>query len=579
MRKFFKLPPSVTGLLASRHGTSWQFATIFAFVFIALDALGALAGTVVSVYDFPLLSIFNALCIWLVVVSSGVFIWRKAEPTHVAAKNVLAWLSASTLSVFCGRFFVWLITGVAIPDIAADQIITWIIGGFVNIAGYAVVISGVFRYREISLSLRRESSRLESLRQTLSSHLEALKASYSAEVQQRIAPALAEIRLALSAANPGQVMSQARAAIESAVLPLSQQIESESIEVLIGEIPELKRNSFSARLKHFRTVRLGIGQNYSPLLSALVFIASILPAFGVYYSAPGLLAGSVVVAIILIGQVLFGLLFARRKFTILTALISIFISAAVIAFIGGQSIQLFVPNHETDADAFLAFGIFLVVFLITFAQFIYSVSLSFLEKTTETQEQFADDLKKRDSAIRSLQIRVAKVIHADIQAKLRAILLRVKTGGITEANLGQLNQDLEYINSVIGSIGVEEPIEFRSELGGLVEFWSGVCEIRLEVEIGVYETLAARPDLSEAALDVLSEAVSNAVKHAEAKMATISLSLKPQSLEIAVSNPSNPLKIEALSTGQGGRLLDRVATSWRLETTDSYTILHVSLPR
>jgi signal transduction histidine kinase len=308
-----------------------------------------------------------------------------------------------------------------------------------------------------------------------------------------------------------------------------------------------------------------------------VFVASILPAFGVYYSAAGLLSGLVIVAIILIGQVLFGLLFAKRKFAIMTALMAIFISAASIAIIGAQSIQLFVPNHDADADAFLAFGIFLVVFLITFAQFIYAVSLSFLEKTAETQEQYSNELKKRDSAIRSLQNRVAKVIHADIQAKLRAILLRVKTGGITEGNIGELNQDLEYINSVLASIGDEEAVDFAVELQGLVEFWSGVCDIRLEVEREVVEVLALRPDLSRAALDVLAEGVSNAVKHAEAKSATIALSLTSQSLEISVSNPTSAVKIEALSTGQGGRHLDRVAASWRLESTENSTILLVSL--
>ena len=577
MRKFLKFPPEVTGLVASRYATSWQFATIFAFIYILLDGLGAMAGTVVSVYDFPLLSIFSAVCIWLVLVSSGFMIWRKAEPRLVALKNVLTWFTASAASIFVGRILVWLFTGLDIPPFGIDQLITWIIGGFVNIAGYAIFISGVFRYREISKSLRRESNRLDSLRQTLASHLEALKTSYLAEVRHRISPALEDIRAALAAANPGEVMSQARAAIETAVLPLSQQIESEQIEDLLSEVPRLQNRSLASRLRHLRTTRLEIAQNFSPLLSAFAFVASILPAFGVFYSTPGLFAGAMSLAIILFGQVLFALVFAKRRMTFLPALAATFLTSLTIAYLAGQSIQLFVTENESDADAFLAFGVFLVVFLLSFAQLINSLSLNFLEQTAITQRQYSQDLQKRDSAIRSLQGRVAKVIHADIQAKLRAILLRVKTGGITEGNLGQLNQDLEFINSVLASIGDEEAVDFAVELQGLVEFWLGVCDIRLEVEGGVFEALALRPDLSRVALDVLAEGVSNAVKHAEAKTATIVLSLTSQSLEISVLNPASSVKIEALSTGQGGRLLDRVAASWRLESTENSTILLVSL--
>lgn len=577
MRKFFKFPPELTELVSSRYATSWQFATIFAVIVVALDSLGAVAGQIVSVYDFPLMSIFSALSIWLVLVSIGFTIWRKAEPSRVALKHVLTWFVASAASIFVGRILVWLFTGVDIPPFGFDQIITWIIGGFVNIAGYAIVISGVFRYREISKSLRRESNRLDTLRETLASHLEALKASYLAEVRHRIAPALEDIRAALAAANPGEVMIQARAAVETTVLPLSQQIESEQIETLLSEVPRLQNRSLSSRLRHLRTTRLEIAQNFSPLLSAFAFVASILPAFGVFYSTPGLFAGAMSLAIILFGQVLFSLVFAKRRMTFLPALAATFLTSATFACLAGLSIQIFVLENESDADAFLAFGVFLVVFLLSFAQLINSLSLNFLEQTAVTQQHYSQDLQKRDSAIRSLQSRVAKVIHADIQAKLRAILLRVKTGGITEGNLGQLHQDLDYINSVLASIGDEEAADFAVELRGLVEFWSGVCEIHLDVESGVVEALALRPDLSRAALDVLAEGVSNAVKHAEAKTATIALSLTSQSLEISVSNPASTVKIEALSTGQGGRLLDLVAASWRLESTENSTILLISL--
>ena len=257
----------------------------------------------------------------------------------------------------------------------------------------------------------------------------------------------------------------------------------------------------------------------------------------------------------------------------------ILLTSSAIAYLGGQSIQLFVIDHQADANAFLAFGVFLIVFLISFVQLINALSLNFLELTASTQEQYSRDLQKRDSGIRSLQNRVAKVIHADIQAKLRAILLRVKTGGITEANVAQLNQDLEYINSVIASIGAEEVVDFAVELDGLVEFWSGVCEIHLEVEDEFVDALANKSDLCQTTLDVVAEAVSNAVKHAEAKTATVRLELKPHSLQISVSNPASPTKIEAFSTGQGGRQLDRVATSWSLESTDSSTVLHVSIDR
>ena len=578
--QFFKFPPQITGLLASRHGTSWQFATIFVVIYLGLDALGALAEPITSVYDFPLLSFFSAACTWIVVTAGGLLIWRRETPRFAAAKQVLTWFFAAAISIVGSRFAVWLVTAQPLAVLSVEQAITYLVSGFVNLASYAIVISAVANFREISGKLRSESVRLAGLRVQLAEHIAGLKVSYSQEVQQRIAPVVHEIQAAVAGLNAEAIMQQAKTAIESVVLPLSQELGLKSIDKLVAQLKPQAKQPLADRLRLFASTKFDISQNFSPLFTAIIFCASILPAFSYFYADRGLFAGLLVLAVVLVGQVIASVVFSNRSVSLWLALAVIFASSSVIAIVAAQSIKLVVSHSSSEIDTFLAFGTWLVVFLISFAQLINLASLGFLNQLAETQHALAVSLQKGDAQVLQLQRRISSVIHADIQGKLRAVLLRVKNSALDEVNLAELSADLQHISKVVNSIAEDPVVNFSSDLAGLIEFWRGVCEVIADVEAEANLALEGDPGLAQGAIDVITEGLANAIKHGGAKQASVLVRLEPQAVQIVVSNSAGSNDSETpLSTGQGSQLLDRLSSQWQLDRRETSTILRVSLPR
>lgn len=507
----------------------------------------------------------------------GYLIHRRPGAKNLALKNMLVWSFAAFFGLVFAGNAIFALTGVApdpefvltLPRVTAT--------GFVNLAAYLIIISAVFEYREIVAMLRREFARLEVVRETIAGHLAELKARYLAEVQGKIAPVLADITSALEQANAGEVMDRARTAINEVVLPLSSNISTGVLHEAMQELPALPTGRLRVRIRQIFDAKVELAQAFMPLVTAVVFLASIVPAFVYFYSNSGFIAAGVTLAFILIGQFVTALLVRNRKFSILPALLMILISSSLVATAAGQSIYFFVSGATPEVNAFLAFGTWLIVALSSLLLTVNSLTANYLQKLSDVQDEFARSLQKRDFEIRQLQSRITTAIHNDVQGKLRVVLLRVRTGGLSSENLVALEADLAHVRNSLAEIDATHAADFYGQLRALQEFWAGVCSIKLTDDLDVAELLETNNQVAAKAFDVISEATANAVKHAEAELVEVQLSIDGNRLAITVANSLEKGLVSNPSSGVGGRIFDELSDSWQIRNNESRYELTVFL--
>lgn len=556
-------------MLGTNRAHSPKVLLPFSVFYLALEGLGAIVGPPTSSYDFPLLSILWQIGIWSVVLPFGYLVHRKPTQKYLALKNLAIWFLASLCGVILSADAVFLITHEPIPEDLSASYLRVAASGFVNLAAYLMIISAVFDYREIASVLRRELGRLEVVRETIANNLAALKASYLEEVQGKIAPVLDEIQASLQQADPDAVMGQARSAINDVVLPMSANIANGALPQAMRELPDLPSDRLRVRLRRIFDVKVDLRDSFMPLVVSVIFLASFLSAYIYFYKTQGFTAAMVSLAEILAGHFLLSLFFRRKQFSILPTFAFILIAASAIAFVTMISINFVVQNIDAEASAFLAFGNWLLVFLAAFLQTLFSLTASYLQKLSAVQADFANTLQNRDFEIRQLQGRITTAIHNDVQGKLRAVLLRVRTGGLSSENLDALEADLAHLRSALVEIDSRQETDFYSQFRALQDFWAGVCQIKLTDDLDAAEQLENNEQLSAKTFDLVSEAVANAVKHAEAELVEVQLSIVANQLVISVANSlENGLVIHP-SSGVGSRVFGELSDGWKVRQDES----------
>lgn len=446
--------------------------------------------------------------------------------------------------------------------------VTDVLASFANLVAYALVFAGIVQYRSVSKSLRTELGRLQSLSEGMRGQLETLKASYIAEVEQRVRPVVDELELSLGSADAEAVISQARTAIEEVVLPLGKQLNSAS-ERDLPQLPALPKRSLVSRLALIFGSRVVLGDTQVPLFSALMFLFSITPAIGYFYSYQGYLAGLAIAILILAIEFVRYVAFARLQTNLYVAFVVILFTSLFTSVFSSALLGVVIENKDIEVNVLLGFGTWLVVFLNPFMQLINLTSLGYLRRVENTQTDFVRTIAKRDSEIRNLQHRITQSVHSDVQGKLRAVLLRIKNGGITAESLPALQSDLSHVKEVLSSIGSAKKIDLQIELDRLAQFWAGICVLRVKIDQEVLVATEADSTVANNAVEVSGEAIANAIKHAEAKLVQVEFSVEADQLQIRVTNEIAKAPTSAASGGIGSTVFDKNCSSWSVNQSES----------
>lgn len=172
------------------------------------------------------------------------------------------------------------------------------------------------------------------------------------------------------------------------------------------------------------------------------------------------------------------------------------------------------------------------------------------------------------------------VLHGDVQGALSAAAARLQRSEKLEPyELEMVKQDIARATKALTS-SPEKDINFTQGIDELVRTWAGVCNIKIDSSARAERAIETNLDIRNCINEICKEAISNAVRHGNAKTVEIHLSReKDDVLELEVCNDGHkPLREQP--NGMGLSMIDDLSLSWQL-TADRHkdkTCLVAQLP-
>jgi signal transduction histidine kinase len=178
------------------------------------------------------------------------------------------------------------------------------------------------------------------------------------------------------------------------------------------------------------------------------------------------------------------------------------------------------------------------------------------------------------------RIRIARDMHDNIGAQLLSALhspdIELKDLRIRES-MSDLREVINHSSGASGSIS-ETLAELRIETADRLE----AAGMQLEWTDSTPATLASSSALCHALRSIIREAVSNAIRHAEASQAAISLSFESGQLQFEVRDNGRGLQTQSNSGGQGlqnmRQRLEALNGSFELKSLKTGTCLSAGIP-
>jgi signal transduction histidine kinase len=178
---------------------------------------------------------------------------------------------------------------------------------------------------------------------------------------------------------------------------------------------------------------------------------------------------------------------------------------------------------------------------------------------------------------------VARALHGPVQMAVTAAAIRLDsairnddvTPGLTDQIRAELLTTLDVLNEPDGSV-----VSFEQGLERMRSTWEGVCVIGDDVSRAAAQIIAKDGVLRSIVIDIVSEAVSNAVWHGHATTATIRLDVadeKSDELLVEVTADSRGIE-EPKRRGLGTQLLDECTLNWRRASSAEGDALTATLP-
>lgn len=187
----------------------------------------------------------------------------------------------------------------------------------------------------------------------------------------------------------------------------------------------------------------------------------------------------------------------------------------------------------------------------------------------------AEELTRVGSLVSDQRARLAHIMHGGLQAELTAAAL---TLGRERNDPGSWRDPGEVVTALLSQIDRQQSaldgIEPSPDLEDLVDTWR--LAVRLEVECAPEATslLAADADLRGRVIDVLSEALTNVVRHGEEHRAWVQLSAdRDRTVLLVVRNPG---RLDVRSEGLGSEEMDERCMEWSRTQENSMVVLRAS---
>ena len=244
------------------------------------------------------------------------------------------------------------------------------------------------------------------------------------------------------------------------------------------------------------------------------------------------------------------------------------------------------PQVNGSQWVWLEFSIYALVTGMVLA--VWFAYLTELARVYRVRDQFIHHIHWKVAEVNSRrwhqQLHFARRVHGSLQSEVAAMAIRLDKElakpSSRATSIGDLQTTLEQkVQQVFEApeVGLN-PTDVLTEIS---ETWAGICDISVSLTPTDAEQLMRDPIAVETALEVIREAVSNAIRHGSAKRVAVSVSMPDETIvRVEVTNDGVPLeaKPEATRGGTGSKHLEECSVEYQLTQSRGQTRLLADLP-
>ena len=202
-----------------------------------------------------------------------------------------------------------------------------------------------------------------------------------------------------------------------------------------------------------------------------------------------------------------------------------------------------------------------------------------LDEIADVNRNLRWELASIQGQLQIYRKQLARSIHNDVQAVFIASAMKLQnalnTDGVNQDLISEITQNLQEIEIVYRDNKKVPSLSWA--LAELKSFWGTGVSIQCEFDSLTEELLIENEILRTTLIDVCSEAVINAVKHASATQIDIKLSRNESVLELSVLNNGKPLRSK-FNEGSGLQMTRELSVVSEIRQVSDGTLLFVALP-
>lgn len=558
---------SAAGPITFRNRTLALFA-IPSFAVVLLSNLSRLGGSLIQWFLIGCIAYAVTIAVLLVFRATILPATERAPKPWL---TIIAFLVAGSIRGLA----VWLV-GLNWGIIPESDLLFRVSSGFLLVMGgmstLAIYEASRIKQDDQLSALNMQRTRLDELRGGIRERIRISQQELLAKVRAILEPIVAQLRSDLQSSDSQSAVNTIQNAVDQLIRPLSREMGSSGSDFEQTVVADARAVSAS-KLKSTWPKRVQASSMMVPALSVFATLTTAPGPLSLYVASSAFFAFVMVMLLVTITFEFFRAVTTRLWLPVWLALLVALVPALLVPLMCKALLDGL--GWITPAASWLQFGLVLSL----------TVGLSFLMQVVRTQRASHElQLKAviRDLSLLNSQLRqevwfnrrrTAAVLHGPVQAALYSSAMRIKPNSTLQPEMVSLiESDIATALAKLDGSNLVEP--FQEVLQQIKDVWEGIAEVSIErVSPEVQQVLDTNPTAASCALEIIREAVSNAIKHGDASRIHIAVEQSSSAfIDVKVSNDGRAL-IAGSPKGYGSEILDEVAFEWSINNVENRVVL------
>ena len=508
-------------------------------------------------------------------------------PRRIHMPAYVLWMIAGVIANAVPQIVVPVLSGESTQDLLSQ--LPAGIGQYVLlISALGVLISTRLTQLQQLRELKIQRVQLQLAEERLTSTIESTKNELDELVTGEMSSVLSELEASLD--SDQQLVSLARnfrTSIDNVVRPLSHNLSQGTQADFENPLSQMEQSRSELRANpKFRTQRqLPLRSQLSPIVFTIAGLILITPAMGLFAGPQALTVSALTFVAIGLLQLTAVKLLGTTQVPVAATLTVATTVSLVVAFVITYPIAAL--SFETDRVLLLVGAILVTPFTSALVVISSRRQLAIEENQVNNEKLNALVLRlSHESWL--LYRRYARLIHGPIQSRLLTAALRLATGsGSRLEAINHAREDLADAITTLNNVESDFNESFVTQFTDLQVAWGGVCDIELPTLDEVSHFLDSDPVVRDCVMEVLSESVTNAVKHAAATHVDVQITLNAETVELQVRNSLNSEFVSQADTdteteiqqGFGSEIISEATTQWSREFSADQVTLSATFAR